>query len=582
MTLLTTSAAVTVRLIFLFEERKAVMLLFITLIMLVVGQVTESATNNNGGYHCQFSVVGAGPGGLYAAWRLGNSSVYPWNKICVFEKTNRVGGRAYSVRGYGPVVDIGAHRFQPVEHVIMNSLVTQILNLPTSCYSRTADCLLNQNQAYFIRNAYTGDFETSHKIPYFLNADELWTKKEGQPNPLVEVFEDNYLFFFDYLANFSSLDPSIHYPTMTKALNQIRTYQVNNIYPNQLDTHLGLPQHSSEYFSLFVDSNGESLSTLPEINLYDAAREEAYYGPDEEGAEKLVIVYPDTGLEAGYATVSETLATLLESKGVSVYLNSEVSGVHYNNNVVTLSLSNGGSVNSNAAVLNIPPTQLLQLSHDSAVFTPATKQLFSFFRPVCAVKGYLYYKTRWWDPYAGFEVTTTNNLKFFDLKDSSNDTTGGGYINAAYPDGADVCFFFQQARQNQSDPLVIIQANTTDAKQLVFYQNFLGQFEQSIQEAFNFTIPIKPVTLVMGVWDAAWHQNPTSNYTGGAPSALALNPVPGIPIYLANEAYSWDQGWAEGSLAMAEKVCHKYFNLNRLPWMGNSYWYNAIIEQEFI
>ena len=45
---------------------------------------------------CALAVVGAGAGGLYAAWRLVEAGTYAASDVCVFEATERVGGRTCS------------------------------------------------------------------------------------------------------------------------------------------------------------------------------------------------------------------------------------------------------------------------------------------------------------------------------------------------------------------------------------------------------------------------------------------------------------------------------------------------------
>ena len=74
---------------------------------------------------CALAVVGAGAGGLYAAWRLVEAGTYAASDVCVFEATERVGGRTYSVR-YGALdlaVDAGAYRtwpeYTPVTHALI-------------------------------------------------------------------------------------------------------------------------------------------------------------------------------------------------------------------------------------------------------------------------------------------------------------------------------------------------------------------------------------------------------------------------------------------------------------------------------
>jgi hypothetical protein len=63
---------------------------------------------------CKLAVVGAGTSGLYTAMRLVEEEKFSAEDICIFEATERVGGRIYSLRGFGPdndiTVDAGGYR----------------------------------------------------------------------------------------------------------------------------------------------------------------------------------------------------------------------------------------------------------------------------------------------------------------------------------------------------------------------------------------------------------------------------------------------------------------------------------------
>lgn len=64
---------------------------------------------------CDLAIAGAGPGGIYSAWRYlaGHST----GNVCVFERSERHGGRIYSLKNQGPrkdlTVDVGAYRYAP-------------------------------------------------------------------------------------------------------------------------------------------------------------------------------------------------------------------------------------------------------------------------------------------------------------------------------------------------------------------------------------------------------------------------------------------------------------------------------------
>lgn len=61
---------------------------------------------------CDVAVVGGGPGGIYTALRLANTTS---QTVCLLERAGRFGGRVHTLRGLGPkadlTVDLGAYRF---------------------------------------------------------------------------------------------------------------------------------------------------------------------------------------------------------------------------------------------------------------------------------------------------------------------------------------------------------------------------------------------------------------------------------------------------------------------------------------
>ena len=77
---------------------------------------------------------GAGTGGLYMALRLIEEKKVTGAGLCVFEATERVGGRIYSLRGMGPdkdlSVDIGGYRTWPRFTPVTHELITKKLGIP--------------------------------------------------------------------------------------------------------------------------------------------------------------------------------------------------------------------------------------------------------------------------------------------------------------------------------------------------------------------------------------------------------------------------------------------------------------------
>lgn len=94
---------------------------------------------------CDVAVVGGGPGGLYAAWRLRHTQ--PSLSIAIFEATSRVGGRVRTLNtpDIPFTMDIGAMRFLR-EQVFVNALV-KYFQLPTFEHPVPV-------ASYFLRNAH--------------------------------------------------------------------------------------------------------------------------------------------------------------------------------------------------------------------------------------------------------------------------------------------------------------------------------------------------------------------------------------------------------------------------------------------
>jgi hypothetical protein len=66
------------------------------------------------------------------------------SNICIFEMTERVGGRLMSLRGLGPednlVVDAGGYRTWPEYTPTAHALITEYLGIPMGCYDDSVPC----------------------------------------------------------------------------------------------------------------------------------------------------------------------------------------------------------------------------------------------------------------------------------------------------------------------------------------------------------------------------------------------------------------------------------------------------------
>jgi hypothetical protein len=433
---------------------------------------------------------------------------------------------------------------------------------------------------YYLRGTRLRNIKTDKdKLPY-----KLWNKeiKNADPSPIYDAVS-MYPSILENFDDLFSLDPEVRYPAMKAALAGVRTYKIDGKYPTEY-TLQTLLDHSSEYWSLYLDGDGEAISSVLNANMYEVIREAVYYAvPDDAATAGGFVITNDQNEEIGYQTISESLASLLTNMGATIRYNKKLSAIHNRPGGVSLKFADGSTFNSQHVVLNIALEDLNKLSRDSIVFTEQSEDLLSLLNTICAVKAYFYYPTAWWSEYGDSSVSTTEINRYFEFKDSNIRCIGeacDGVTQVVFADGLDYCTTFWTG---EDEELIIINNTDTDPVRSNFFNMLLESTERVVKKALreNVSDIPDPTILVMGRWKAGWyHTRPNSKHLGGDVQTLLLRPVPTKNIYLVNEAYSTDQGWAEGSLIASEKVLRKYFNLNRPVWMGNTYWYDAIIAND--
>lgn len=133
--------------------------------------------------HCKLAVVGAGWGGAYAAWRLAidDAKQLGPSDVCVFEATNRVGGRVYSVHdlpGFGDMaLDVGGYRFKEYD-LLPAQLVWDPLKLPTACYDYNCSAQCEGANCYVIKDAYGNN--AGYATPIETMLGQIEDEGEGQ------------------------------------------------------------------------------------------------------------------------------------------------------------------------------------------------------------------------------------------------------------------------------------------------------------------------------------------------------------------------------------------------------------------
>lgn len=536
---------------------------------------------------CKWSIAGAGISGLYSAWRLINSSTVQANKVCIFEKENRVGGRIYSQRNEFPMrssVDIGAHRFDPNNHRLVNFIVNDLLNLNTICYSRTNKCNDNGKDYYYLRDYHVKNLKKSSNLPYNFRPDEQWGGTSNQTDPIDPFMEllSMYPFILDAMDNLTSTDDAIYYPTFKRVMTQLKYTKINGKYPTQMDVRTAL-NHSSEFWQYFLDVEGET-NYLIETNIYDTIKGEIF-----NNREGYRIIANENGDEIGYSTMPEKLAEKLITLGARIFYQHQLVSVYASNGKPVLTVQKVSApeqtytIYSDKLMLNMPITSVQSISRDSVIFTNATTAAltaYNLFVPAAAGKVYAYYERAWWrqdlNITKGF-MGTTNDLRYYELSDNvveCNGTDCRGFIQFMYT-SEQFINFFKTPQRNRYSPKVVI--NSNDSFLLELHRLFVDSLSDLIIAAGLDPASIAPPTkIIEGLWEPGWHFIPTSDLLGGEPSAAILKPVSSMGIYIVNEGYGHSSGWAESGLVMAEQAM-RLEGLTRPGFLLNDYWYDAYV-----
>src|SRR3954471_16258264 len=139
------------------------------------------------------AIVGGGCAGTYSAWRL-QQEVGADSSIALFEYSDRIGGRLYSVSVPGlPHVkaEVGGMRYIPTQHLMVASLVDH-LKLPTKDFPMGAPGPVGSNcNLFYLRGRHLRLHELADpaKVPYNL----AWSERGlGPTNLQIQAMDNIY------------------------------------------------------------------------------------------------------------------------------------------------------------------------------------------------------------------------------------------------------------------------------------------------------------------------------------------------------------------------------------------------------
>jgi lysine 2-monooxygenase len=457
------------------------------------------------------AVVGAGAAGTYVAYRV--KSLRPDWSVALFERTDRIGGRLRSLRvpGLDHPIELGGMRFL-TSHRRVAEVVTRF-GLSTHAFDTTGGV-----EESFLR----GRLGTGASDPQAGDGYDLIDGERGR----------------------SALDIGI--TAMESIVPRARTLttddwvsvRANQEYRGRPLTDWTIAEAlgtilSPEGYRFVADAFGYD-SGLRAFNAADAI--EYVLGGGDPSA---VARTPDDGMDA----IPRAMAAAFTEAGGGVRLNHELVAYEPMDGRQHLRFGKGAEVTARRVVLATAVPALNLLANASpALDTTGFRRTLESVEAFPALKVYFWYDRAWWrDRSQAIRLTTDRpSRKVFYF---GADADCPGAVLAAYTDGRHT-----EPWQRFLDGPRIAGSPVPDV--------MLEEVDRQLRLIHPGSQPPRPTGSAFSAWGADPHETGWSFWRAGVRSddemRRAVQPLPGVELFLCGEAFSRAQAWVEGALETAE------------------------------
>ncbi|HVX40650.1 MAG TPA: FAD-dependent oxidoreductase [Gemmatimonadaceae bacterium] len=519
------------------------------------------------------AVVGAGVGGAYTAWRL--KEKFRDQRIALFEYSNRVGGRLYTVELPGmPHVhaEVGGMRFIPKTQAFVTDLIEH-LGLARRPFPMGApdDPAGMNNFAYLRRRQMRiRDFKDPARVPYLMNPTE------------------------------QGMTP-----------DELQQYVMNSLVPSA-------GKLTADQWNEVSVLNGEKLYTLGFWNLlYRALSSEAYQFMDDAGGyytnvanTNAVLSLPvsDFGpsvayetLVDGYEALPKALAARFTSLDGEFLPNHRLDSIakvdgRYALLFVRTETSPSGKttdmpdhpqvrVFARKVVLALP-RRSIELVRWDVLDQPEVARLIGAVISQTAFKLFLAYPYPWWKTLGvefGRSITDMPLRQTFyfqteGLQPGADPANLNSLMMVSYNDLGSVPFW---KALEEGDPFPGRRNPFAPAHKEVPPHEFdvtsqmVEAAQQQVREIHGLRFVPDPYSAVYHDWSddpygAGWHAW-KAGFKFWELMKRVRQPSPKEDVYICGEAYSINQGWVEGALQTADLVLQEHFGMKPPKWLTPGY-----------
>lgn len=598
---------------------------------------------------CHFSVIGAGIGGIYSAWRLAiDTATIPPQQICIFEAKARPGGRILTVTDAVPAfrnftVDLGAYRFDRVAHRHMRLLVENVLGVQTLCYTDplqtgNAECgsavrpIVGARGVIFGLTANGTNADTSlstfrNRIPYRIPPRFQWgpQKPLDAPRDPYQLLLGPFAIVQEIAQRWRELTTAPTYATAMRIADEIiadlrrgsyRDIPYADISLLQMAVREGFkPEELALFFdtSVFIDEQFYTrVSVLQLGSIFVRIEALARDRSIREPRSAVTPVAERNGIprRVGMGRILDIMLNQLVASGVNVFYNSKVISirrVHEGESQLVVEFAGGSSVLTENIIANIGKPDLIALGVGSEPLRSSSEDFRRAVERNYVVglsKTYCFWEDAWWltKLKTSFGQSRTADENIYSLRYHDGDVScddrqtfrncrGALLVSYSAGDPSGACSAIHAHVHNELGytPLTntdnvrkYIPGNMTGVEKLYFDDLLkqLRRFHRTSLKQMGFdaneAIP-PPVGCVLGDWSDVGIHFQMGPGTGDLNVyKLYTQPVKDLNISLVNEAWGYDQGWAEGSLHSAERALFHQYGLPRPSWMDEPF-HNSII-----
>ncbi len=532
-------------------------------------------------FEVDVAVVGAGCAGVYAAWRL--KQKYPKQRIALFEYSNRIGGRLYSLPLPGmPHVnaELGGMRYIPDTQTFVRELIEN-QGLPTREFPMGApDDPGGENNLVYLRRRLmrARDLTDPALVPYLLNP----TEQGMNPDQLQRYVMDSLVPHADKLT--------------ADQWNEVEVFNGEKLYKTGF-WNLLYRVLTSEAYQFMDDAGGYYTNVANSNSVLSLPVFE--FGPKVK-YRTLVAGYEALPRAVGQAFIDiegdfhpncrlDTLAR--HGDGYALLFVRTATDASGRTNARTIpGPKETLKVSAQKVVLAMPRRSLELVRWDPLIQDQSVREMINAVISQAAFKIFLGYPYPWWRVLglrAGRSITDMPLRQTFYFQ-TEGEEKGGDPANdnslmmVSYNDLGSVPFWKALEVQTLGEEHAFRGRPNPFVAGSPVPDTPFAITEQMVAAAQDLVRVVHGLEFVPEPYTAAYHDWSDDPYGGGWHAWKAgtrfweimpkvRQPLPDEQVFICGEAYSINQGWVEGALQTAELMLEEHFGLKRPSWLPSDY-----------